>query len=149
MVELCMLGHDLQYSIVGIMDGEPAVADLERSANVFTGFALMGLIAVGAYWIFSAGSSPRRGPVVTIKQPLVVCRSADSVRRKGKSGSKANEVALPRILLSECQTVEVGTELTVEEVGTSLTRVREKDAIESSYASTDQIMANVPTVAWK
>jgi hypothetical protein len=127
------------------------VADLERSANVFTGFALMGLIAVGAYWIFSAGSyaSPRRGPVVTLKQSLVVCRSADSVRRKGKSGSKANEVPLPRILLSECQTVEVGTELTVEEVGTALTRVREKDAIESTYASTDQIMANVPTVAWK
>jgi hypothetical protein len=133
------------------MGGEPAVTDLERSANVFTGFALIGLIAVGAYWIFGAGSyaSPRRGAVVTLKQPLVICRSADSVRRKGESGSKANVVALPRILLRECQTVVVGTELIVEEVGIALTRVREKDAIESTYASTDQIMANVPTVAGK
>ena len=118
---------------------------------VLAGFALMGLTAVGTNWIFSPAnhSNPRRGAVVTLKQPLVICRSADSVRRKGESGSNADDVALPRILLRECQKVEAGTELTVEEIGTAVTRVREKEAIASAYASTDQLMANVPAVASK
>ena len=117
---------------------------------VLTGFALTGLIAVGTNWIFSpvSHSSPRRA-VVTLKEPLVICRSADSVRRKGDSGGDADDVALPRILLRECQKVEAGTELTVEEVGTAVTRVREKEAIASAYASTDQLMANAPAVASK
>ncbi len=117
---------------------------------VLTGFALTGLIAVGTNWIFSpvSHSSPRRA-VVTLKEPLVICRSADSVRRKGDSDGDADDVALPRILLRECQKVEAGTELTVEEIGTAVTRVREKDAITSAYAATDQIIANVPAVALK
>ena len=118
---------------------------------VLTGFALTGLVAVGTNWIFSpvSHSSPRRSAVVTLKQPLVICRSADSARRKGGSDSDADDIALPRILLRECQKIEPGTELTVEEVGTAVTRVREKDAIASAYASTDQLMVNVPPVASK
>jgi hypothetical protein len=127
------------------------VTDLERSANVFTSFALMSLIAVGAYWIFSpwSHSSPHRGALVTLKQPQVICRSAESVRRIGQSGTKVNDVVLPRMLFQECKKVEAGTELTVEEIGRAVARVREKDAIASTYASSDQIMANVPTVASK
>lgn len=127
------------------------MTDLERFRNVLTGFALMSLIAVGASWIFSpwSHSSPHRGAVVTLKLPQVICRSADSVRRIGESDSNANDVALPRMLFRECKKVEAGIELTVEEIGRAVTRVREKDAIASTYASTNQIMANVPTIASK
>ena len=118
------------------------------AAIVLTGFVLMGPITVGGYWIFSPGSysSQRLGAAVTLKQPLLICRSADSVRRKGESGHEADDDALPRMLFHECREVEVGTELTVEEVGTAVTRVRAKDAIASAYASTDQLMANGPAV---
>lgn len=134
-----------------VIDGEPAVIDLERSAYLLTGFAVMGLMAVGAYWVFSLGShsSLHRGVVVTLKQPQVICRSADSVRHKEESGSQDDDVVLPRILLRECRKVEAGIELTVEEIGPAVTRVREKDALASAYASTDDIMANVPAVASK
>jgi hypothetical protein len=141
--------HAVDYG--AMMHGDPAVIDLERSAYLLTGFAVIGLMVVGADWIFNSGShsSIHRGAVVTLKQPQVICRSADSIRRKAESGSMADDVVLPRILLRECRKVEAGTELTVEEIGRAVARVREKDAIESAYASTDQIMAYVPAVASK
>jgi hypothetical protein len=47
------------------------------------------------------------------------------------------------LLSGECRKADAGTELTVEKVSGTVARIRQKEALKSSYTLTDQLVANV------